>query len=105
VEDDGDVSRFIALHLLANDHNPLLAMDGVAAIKETNQNQPDLILLDLGLPRIDGFVVLECLDPFVALAPIIVVSGADPEKNEAKALRAGATATCKNPWTWRTCFR
>jgi DNA-binding response OmpR family regulator len=76
-----------------------VAPDAVAAISEAKKENPDLILLDLGLPAGDGFVVMERLCGIESLAsiPVIVVSARDPQKNRERALSAGAKAYFQKP--------
>jgi chemotaxis family two-component system response regulator PixG len=66
---------------------------------EARKHEPDLIILDLGLPAGDGFVVMERLKTVPALAeiPIIVVSGRDSRINRNRAMSAGAKAFLQKP--------
>jgi DNA-binding response OmpR family regulator len=75
------------------------ARDGLSAISTARTEQPDLILLDLGLPAGDGFVVLQRLQMLIKTntIPIIVVSSRDPKTNQDAALKAGAIAYYKKP--------
>lgn len=61
---------------------------------KVRKHEPDLILLDLGLPAGDGFVVMERLKsvPALAIIPIVVVSGRAGAANRERALKAGAKA-------------
>jgi DNA-binding response OmpR family regulator len=63
------------------------------------KEQPNLIILDLGLPAGDGFVVLERLQGIDALSsiPVIVLTARDPQSNEHRTLQAGATAFFQKP--------
>ena len=76
------------------------AADSLSAISEARKPEPDLIILDLGLPAGDGFIVLERLRAITHLAviPVIVVSARDPHANKERALRAGAKAYVQKPW-------
>jgi DNA-binding response OmpR family regulator len=69
------------------------------ALSIAKKEAPDLILLDLGLPGGDGFLVLERLKNIASLActPVIVVSARDPKANEKRALDAGAEAFFQKP--------
>lgn len=67
---------------------------------EARKHKPDLIILDLGLPAGDGFLVLERLrtNTYLALIPVIVVSARDLHANKDRALKAGAKAMVQKPW-------
>src|SRR5678816_2689319 len=90
IEDDADVRLGYHVLLKANHYDTFLATDGVSAMSETRQHQPDLIILDLGLPAGDGFVVLDRLreNTYFAVIPVIVVSARDPVANKERALKA-----------------
>src|SRR5216683_387119 len=99
VDDDPDLVRALRLRLRANNYDITTASDGYSAIASAQKERPDLIILDLGLPAGDGFVVLERLQNNDVLAgvPVIVLSARDPQSNEEKALKAGATAYFQKP--------
>ncbi|RXH54754.1 response regulator [Granulicella sibirica] len=61
VDDDPEMRLALKIRLRANNYEVEAAEDGVSAIAEARRRQPDLILLDLGLPAGDGFTVLERL--------------------------------------------
>jgi CheY-like chemotaxis protein len=69
------------------------AVDGMEALTVTRESRPDLILLDMMLPKLDGPSVLQALkaDPTTAQIPVVVVTGLS-QKNEEKLLKAGAAA-------------
>ena len=100
VEDDGDVRLGYRVLLKANDYDTVFATDGSSAIAEARKHQPDLIILDLGLPAGDGFVVLERLraNTDLSLIPVVVVSARDLHGNKERALKAGARAYVQKPW-------
>ena len=74
-------------------------MDALSAVTEARKQSPDLILLDLGLPAGDGFVVMERFKRLPALAtiPIIVISARDAYSNQHRAIKAGALAFLQKP--------
>jgi DNA-binding response OmpR family regulator len=103
VEDDPDVRLGYRVLLKAHHYDTCFASDALAAISEARKQQPDLILLDLGLPAGDGFLVLERFRAIMSLAliPVIVVSGRDAFGvlgNKARAREAGASAYFQKPW-------
>ncbi len=99
VDDDPDLLRALRLRLRANNYDVATASDGYAAIATAQKERPALIILDLGLPVGDGFVVLDRLQNSDALSgiPVIVLSARDPQNNEEKALKAGAAAFFQKP--------
>ena len=100
IEDDPDVRLGYNVLLRAHNYDTFFAVDSLSAISEARKQQPDLILLDLGLPAGDGFIVLERLRGLtqLALIPVIVVSARDPHANRERALKAGAKAFVQKPW-------
>jgi DNA-binding response OmpR family regulator len=100
VEDDADVRLGYSVLLRANGYETIFAADAVGAVSEARKKQPDLIILDLGLPAGDGFVVLERfrVNPAISVTPVIVVSGRDAYANKQRALKAGAKAFLQKPW-------
>lgn len=99
IEDDPDMRRGLNVRLRANDYDTAFATDAVMALGIVKREAPDLVLLDLGLPGGDGFVVLERMSNIGLLAstPVIVVSARDPKINEKRALDAGAAAFFQKP--------
>ena len=100
VEDDGDVRLGYQVLLKANHYDTYFAADALSALSEARKQRPDLIILDLGLPAGDGFIVLERFRAKMNLAviPVIVVSGRDLHGNKEPALKAGAKAFVQKPW-------
>jgi two-component system KDP operon response regulator KdpE len=99
VDDDPDLVKALRLRLRANNYEVSYASDGYSAIATAQKERPSLIILDLGLPVGDGFVVLDRLQKIDVLSgiPVIVLSARDPQANEQRALRAGATAFFQKP--------
>src|SRR5271169_7265905 len=99
VDDDPDLVRAMRLRLRANNYEVTTASDGYAAIAAAQRERPALIILDLGLPVGDGFVVLDRLQNSDSLSgvPVIVLSARDPQMNEERALKAGAAAFFQKP--------
>ena len=100
VEDDADVRLGYQVLLKANHYDTFFAADSTAAVSEARKHQPDLIILDLGLPAGDGFIVLERFrgNMNLAVIPVIVVSARDLHGNKERALKAGAKAFVQKPW-------
>ncbi len=99
VDDDPDLVRALRLRLRANNYEVAIASDGYSAVASAQKEHPALIILDLGLPVGDGFVVLDRLQKLDTLAgvPVIVLSARDPQSNEQRALKAGAAAFFQKP--------
>jgi two-component system OmpR family response regulator len=99
IDDDPNLRRALKIRLQANNYDTVQASDGYAAITVAQRESPNLIILDLGLPAGDGFVVLQRLRDSDALSniPVIVLTARDPQSNEQKTLQAGATAFFQKP--------
>jgi DNA-binding response OmpR family regulator len=99
VDDDPDLRRALKIRLRANHYDTVQASDGYSAIAVAQKEQPDLIILDLGLPAGDGFTVLKRLQDSAPLSniPVIVLSARDPLYNKLKTLSAGASAFLQKP--------
>ena len=100
VEDDADVRLGYQVLLKANHYDTFFAADSLSAVSEARKHQPDLIILDLGLPAGDGFIVLERFraNTYLSMIPVIVVSARDLHGNKERALKAGAKAFVQKPW-------
>ena len=97
VEDDKAIRQVIEAQLEANDYRVLVAMGGQEAISLASSHCPDLILLDLGLPDIDGMEVLTAIRQWAAV-PIIIVSARRQEDGIVKALDIGADDYVTKPF-------
>jgi DNA-binding response OmpR family regulator len=99
VDDDPDVRHGLHVRLKANHYDTFFAADALSSMAEARKHEPDLIILDLGLPAGDGFVVMERLKavPSLAVIPIIVVSARDVRANQERAVKAGAKAFLQKP--------
>ncbi len=99
VDDDPDLRRALNVRLRANQYETSYAGDGFSAIAMAQKERPDLIILDVGLPAGDGFVVLERLrqNAMLSCIPVIVLTARDPQSTQDKILQAGATAFFQKP--------
>ena len=99
IDDDQDLALGLKVRLRANNYTTVFATDAVSAISQAVKENPDLILLDLGLPAGDGFVVMERLDNIESLSsvPVVVMSARDPQGHRDRALGAGAKAYIQKP--------
>ena len=88
-EDDESISAFMTAILTANQYRALRAANGKEGLALANSNAPDVILLDLGLPDMDGVVVLRELRAQLK-TPVIIVSARGLERDKVAALDLGA---------------
>jgi len=92
--DDSKMQRLLVQRILSRArYEVVLAADGVEALEQARQNSPDLILLDMMLPRLDGIGVLDALKKDVNMAhiPVIVMTGLS-QRNEDRLKSAGAAS-------------
>jgi len=99
VDDDPDLRQALRLRLRANQYDTVNATDGYSAISLAYKEHPNLIILDLGLPAGDGFVVLDRLqkDDKLSSIPVIVLTARDAQSSERLALQSGASAFFQKP--------
>jgi two-component system KDP operon response regulator KdpE len=97
VEDEPQVMRFLRATLPAHGYRVLEATSGTQAIVEAQTRQPDLVLLDLGLPDLDGLEVTRRIRGWSAV-PIVVVSARGQERDKVLALDAGADDYLTKPF-------
>ncbi|MEP7082564.1 MAG: response regulator transcription factor [Chloroflexota bacterium] len=97
VEDDEPTRRAVAANLAAHGYRVREAADGEEALRLWEQNRPDLVLLDLGLPGIDGQAVVRRIRRD-ATTPIIILSAHDQERDKVAALDAGADDYLTKPF-------
>ena len=98
VEDDPPVRNLITTTLKANDYRYLVAAKGEEAILEASSHNPDIMLLDLGLPDIDGIEVIRNIRSWSNL-PIIVISARSEDTDKIEALDAGADDYLTEPFS------
>lgn len=93
VEDDRFLRELISQKLLKEGYDIVEAVDGEKGIELARSEKPDLILLDLILPGIDGFEVLARIksDPEASMAPVIILSNLGQKDDIEKGLKMGAT--------------
>lgn len=97
VEDDPEIAGIIDAYLQRAGHRSLVARDGDTALRLVTQMRPDLVLLDLTLPKRDGFSVLSTIRQNSNL-PVIVVSALDDDVDKLSALRIGADDYVTKPF-------
>ena len=98
VEDDASVRNLISTTLKAHDYRYLTAATGESAVMEAASHNPDILLLDLGLPDIDGVEVIRRIRSW-SNAPIIVISARSEDSDKIDALDAGADDYLTKPFS------
>ena len=98
VEDDAPVRNLITTTLKANDYRYLITANGEGAVAEAASHNPDIILLDLGLPDIDGVEVIRRVRSW-SNVPIIVISARSEDSDKIDALDAGADDYLTKPFS------
>lgn len=99
VDDNPTIRKGLSVRLRANGYEVLFAEDAISATAALVTERPDLLILDLGLPGGDGFIVMERLHKNERLAniPVIVLTGRELAGNRDRALQAGAAAFLQKP--------
>ena len=98
--EDSKLNREVLHKILCNDYSIVFAHDGVEALEKVRSEQPDLILLDIVLPGIDGFDVLAELKKcdMSHSIPVIIISGRSNPDDEVKGLELGAVDYITKPF-------
>ncbi|MCZ7377144.1 response regulator [Micromonospora sp. WMMC250] len=97
VDDEPQILRALRINLRARRYDVDVAATGAAALKAAASHPPDLVVLDLGLPDIDGVEVIRGLRGWTAV-PIIVLSGRAGSEDKVAALDAGADDYVTKPF-------
>ena len=98
VEDDAPVRNLITTTLKTHDYKYIVATNGENAITEASSYNPDIILLDLGLPDIDGIEVIKKIRSWSNM-PIIVISARSEDTDKIEALDCGADDYLTKPFS------
>ena len=98
VEDDPSVKNLMTTTLRAHDYHFLVAQNGQTAMMEASSHNPDIVLLDLGLPDMDGIEVIRNLRSWSNM-PIIVISARSEDSDKIEALDAGADDYLTKPFS------
>ena len=98
VEDDTSVRNLITTTLKAHEYRYLTAPNGQSAILEASSHNPDIVLLDLGLPDIDGVEIIKKIRTWSNM-PIIVISARSEDTDKIDALDAGADDYLTKPFS------
>lgn len=98
VEDDAPIRNLITTTLKAHEYKYLTAQNGENAIMQASSHSPDIVLLDLGLPDIDGIEVIKKIRTWSEM-PIIVISARSEDNDKIEALDAGADDYLTKPFS------
>ena len=98
VEDDKPVRNLVTTTLRTNEYNYITAVNGAQAIMEASSHNPDMVLLDLGLPDMDGVEVIRRIRTWSNM-PIIVISARSEDRDKIEALDTGADDYLTKPFS------
>src|SRR3954453_15608903 len=101
VEDEQDTGTLLAEHLRRWGFEPTVLTEGTPAVAWVLEHQPDLILLDLLLPGVDGFTICESLklDRQTNLIPIVMITALAAPEEKVHGLQVGANQYLTKPFT------
>ena len=97
IEDDPGIRRFLRVSLSSNGYDVIETDSGAKALEVISSHCPDLILLDLGLPDMDGNAIIESVRKWTK-TPIVVISARNMEEDKAQALDLGADDYLTKPF-------
>ena len=99
VDDDVSFVRLVERILRSAGYEVLIATNGLSALKTVQDDKPDLVLLDIMLPGVDGFEICKRLrdNPDTAQVPVLIVSSKSRESDRSAALDVGANDFCGKP--------
>jgi two-component system OmpR family response regulator len=99
VEDDLELMKALSIRIRWLGHDVVQAMDGYQAVNVALKEQPNVVLLDIGLPAGDGLTVMSRFAalPTLMSTPVVVLSGRDPATIEAAVRESGAVAFLRKP--------
>jgi two-component system, OmpR family, KDP operon response regulator KdpE len=98
VDDEPQILRALRINLTARQYEVVVAADGTEALRQAAQAHPDLVVLDLGLPDLDGVEVIRKLRTWTPV-PVVVLSGRADSTDKVDALDAGADDYVTKPFS------
>ena len=107
VEDDFALTEMVTEALKQRGHAVSHAADGEAALKAARRDSPDVVLLDVMLPGLDGFAVCRALrtEPGTSAVKVIMMTALGQMSNVEAAFSAGATDYIIKPFAWPALFK
>jgi len=102
VEDEEDLRKALEIRLKQNNFKVIMSKDGEAGLKKAKEELPDLIILDVLLPKMSGFEVCHCLkaDPEYKHIPVLMLSIKSSEDAIKKGYENGADEYITKPFEW-----
>ncbi len=97
-DDDPQLLRLVARNLQLEEYDVLVASDGKQALEQIEHHAPDLVLLDVMMPRMDGFTVCQRVREFSAV-PIIIVTARGQDQDKVRGLDLGADDYLTKPFS------
>jgi len=103
IEDEADVADLVRYHLKKAKYRVLHAMDGAEGLEMVRQERPDAVVLDIMLPRLNGFEVAKKLksDPTTESIPVLILSAKGESESRIKGLELGAEDYLPKPFSPR----
>jgi len=100
IEDDGSISQLLRMIFESDGHEVLVAEDGSRGLATATRRNPDVIVLDIMMPFMDGFAVLEALreDERTVSTPVLMLSANQTEAVEERCYRLGAQGFMRKPF-------
>ena len=97
VDDEEEFVKALSERIQMRNHGSEIALDGEQALKKIGEKRPDVMVLDLKMPGMDGIEVLRHVKKAYPELPVIILTGHGTEKDEEEALRLGAFQYLKKP--------
>ena len=97
VDDDPSILKFVSANLTARGYAVTTASDGAQALETIDRQMPDIVILDIAMPRVDGLTVCRRIREFSSL-PIIILSAREQENQKVQALDLGADDYLTKPF-------
>lgn len=101
VEDETNIVDILSFNLEREGYNTIEAYDGQTGLQLAREQNPDLILLDLMLPKMDGFEVCRCLRQEGCAIPILILTAREEEEDKVRGLELGADDYITKPFAIR----
>jgi len=103
VDDDKGIRGLLKTMVDKLGHTTMLAENGISALEQMEADPPDLVLLDINMPEMDGNVILNCMkaNEKLCLIPVIMATGVDTEESMVQNIENGADAYLTKPFNFK----